>query len=898
MIDDVCQTAAGDMFVDCWVELRGDTLTFSRKKSARNRRVRALKPRPITFCAKVDPPSATVCSTAEMKLLAGKIMSKQYLAVYTADDQGIWFELSSAPSEIERWLQALKNAVEMRDGSQAWIARQSAYERLMPLVWRQLLTQGKDFMQMMDFGHRLGLLDAELIRRDEQVNGWLQFRTEDDGSDSDSFDAKDGVWTDVFCALSSNLFLVYEGTQHPLAEEIVCLQLATVSASLQWSCAFNIITPIRTLEIRAPDDATLEKWTDAIFALQSTDAFSALVPQGLQKEHLVNRLTGKGGGMILRLFKRAASTSKRPTLKGEFFSGAFDQPGTAPTFASTFTAEHETIELSTMLKDPKLGAMLREYAEQRGMTADVKLFVDANDIFGSTDVEELESKEVERLPKDQKRRLFRLSTESLRYSKAPVEVKNDRKSRSEVAAESSVMQQAYELAARRLMGELVPAFCETEGFKSWLTQQQDDELAELHLIAMIQSSVGLAALGEQVQGTKEEHVLSAAVRIEELLVLSTRAKPHLQMAKELVTTFFKRHDGSPPIVQLIDGTLQENIQLAVQEWEAHGDRQSTVGTQDETPRRSALSALRRALMIDLHSRLQSPLTALQGRSDFAELRARLAGEQLEKTGLSHWLHHTEGFEVLRTWMTERRAAESIEFVSNVMKFKRLEDTSHTKDNATRIHARFIADGALAQVCLPGHISTGIQHGLEPRYPSDKLFDEAVDHVLGFLNQEMWTAFKSSSAYTACSPKVLKQLAFQPTDAPLLLAIRHRDCRSRHVIFLSKNVITIGRTHSDVLLREAVATQSTALQFAKGSEADCVVVTLLWNATPNRTSLRSSGARFTMSRWGPSIGLPPQSNRSTVMATNKPHIARFGEAFLVGELECIVLSSRLPTPFAA
>ena len=54
----------------------------------------------------------------------------------------------------------------------------------------------------------------------------------------------------------------------------------------------------------------------------------------------------------------------------------------------------------------------------------------------------------------------------------------------------------------------------------------------------------------------------------------------------------------------------------------------------------------------------------------------------------------------------------------------------------------------------------------------------------------------------------------------------------------------------------------------------------------------------MHRWGPSIGLPPQSNRSTVMATNKPHIARFGEAFLVGELECIVLSSRLPTPFAA
>jgi len=201
--------------------------------------------------------------------------------------------------------------------------------------------------------------------------------------------------------------------------------------------------------------------------------------------------------------------------------------------------------------------------------------------------------------------------------------------------------------------------------------------------------------------------------------------------------------------------------------------------------------------------------------------------------------------------------------------------------------------------LPAHINTQVEQGLGPRYPSDALFDEAVDHVLGFLSQEMWSAFKSSSVYTACSPKVLKQLAFQPTNVPLLLAIRHRDCRSRHVIFLSKNIITIGRTHSDVLLREPTATQSITLQFAKAREADCIVVTLLWNAKPHRVSLRSSGTHFAMSRWPQhSRWGPPQSNRSTVIVTNKAHIARFGEAFLVGELECIVLSSRPPTSFAA
>jgi len=764
----------------------------------------------------------------------------------------------------------------------------------MPLVWRQLLTQGENFTQMMSFGHQLGVFEADLIRKDEQMNGWLQVRTMEESADTPN--AHDGVWRDVFCALSSNLFLVYSGTQQPLAEELVCLQFATVSANSQCSHAFNIITPIRTLEMRADDDATLQKWTDAIFALQSSDAFSALVPQGLQKEHLINRLRGKGGDMILRLFKRASS--KSPTFKGEFFSGALDQPESAPTFTSTFTIEQDTIELSTMLKEPKLGAMLRAYAEEREMAADVKLFVDANDFMGSTDVEGLESKEVERLPKDQKRRLFRLSTESLRFSKAATSEKSNRQSRSQVNAESRVMQEAYELAVRRLMSELVPGFCETDGFKSWIIQQQDDERAELHLIAMIQSPVGLNALTKQVQGTPEEHILNAAVRIEELLVLSTSAKPHFQMANELVETYFKARDGAA-LVQLMDGILQENILSAVQKWETHANRQSTMSVNDETPRHNTLYALRRALMIDLHSRLQPCLAALQERDDFAELCAHLAREQMNRTSLSHWLLHTEGFEELHKWMIERRAAESIEFVSNVIKFKGIEDTSQTKDNATRIHARFIADGALAQVCLPAHINTQVEQGLGPRYPSDALFDEAVDHVLGFLSQEMWSAFKSSSVYTACSPKVLKQLAFQPTNVPLLLAIRHRDCRSRHVIFLSKNIITIGRTHSDVLLREPTATQSITLQFAKAREADCIVVTLLWNAKPHRVSLRSSGTHFAMSRWPQhSRWGPPQSNRSTVIVTNKAHIARFGEAFLVGELECIVLSSRPPTSFAA
>ena len=40
----------------------------------------------------------------------------------------------------------------------------------------------------------------------------------------------------------------------------------------------------------------------------------------------------------------------------------------------------------------------------------------------------------------------------------------------------------------------------------------------------------------------------------------------------------------------------------------------------------------------------------------ALLKDVLAREQTDKIGLVHWLHHPEGFEAMRKWMVERRAA--------------------------------------------------------------------------------------------------------------------------------------------------------------------------------------------------------------------------------------------------
>lgn len=186
-------------------------------------------------------------------------------------------------------LQAIKSAVNKRDGSAMWNSKQAAYERLMPLVWKQTLMQAERFYQFISVLSDYNECMMVNPRAGETLSGWLQLRVTNplDFSVDESSLAGNGLWQECFCALTEDLFVVYPkaSTHHTVPDEIVALPFATVTANGTSSHAFSITTPVRGLELRAPDDATVEKWTDAIFAIQCTDSFSAAMPQGMVRHY-------------------------------------------------------------------------------------------------------------------------------------------------------------------------------------------------------------------------------------------------------------------------------------------------------------------------------------------------------------------------------------------------------------------------------------------------------------------------------------------------------------------------------------------------------------------------------------------------------------------------------------
>ena len=109
------------------------------------------------------------------------------------------------------------------------------------------------------------------------------------------------------------------------------------------------------------------------------------------------------------------------------------------------------------------------------------------------------------------------------------------------------------------------------------------------------------------------------------------------------------------------------------------------------------------LHMEISRALRSLVVALEASPAFTEFLKDVQGEQAESIGLLHWINTPDGFSALRSFMAAQRATENLDFVFDAMNFKSVEDIASTKDVALRIHAKFIEDGALAQVCLPPQV---------------------------------------------------------------------------------------------------------------------------------------------------------------------------------------------------
>ena len=113
--------------------------------------------------------------------------------------------------------------------------------------------------------------------------------------------------------MSKNLFTIFESAESTIPKDVICLEFATVSANHEFSHAFNLATPVMTLELRADDDESYETWTDTIFALQCTVTFDALVPRVVRKENFFSRLRAKGGALAARMLLRPVKGTRGST---------------------------------------------------------------------------------------------------------------------------------------------------------------------------------------------------------------------------------------------------------------------------------------------------------------------------------------------------------------------------------------------------------------------------------------------------------------------------------------------------------------------------------------------------------------------------------------------------------
>lgn len=268
-------------FVSCWVELRADVLIMveSERKASKNCMSNSqFSPKTVTFATQVSPPDASFLVSPAMKAIASHLGSKTYLAVYGSGSRPcIWIAFDSK-NDLDQWLKAIHDIVSERDGNSAWTSRQAAYKKLEPLTWRQLLSQAEQFWSLMDLTQEWGLgVSAAEVRGCEQLNGELELRI------TNTFDeANNGQdWEMRFCAISKNVMMIYPSEIDTIPIDIICLEFATITANRESLHAFNISTPVMSMELRAPNDRAVDKWTDAIFAIQSSSSFNALVPRSM-----------------------------------------------------------------------------------------------------------------------------------------------------------------------------------------------------------------------------------------------------------------------------------------------------------------------------------------------------------------------------------------------------------------------------------------------------------------------------------------------------------------------------------------------------------------------------------------------------------------------------------------
>ena len=107
------------------------------------------------------------------------------------------------------------------------------------------------------------------------------------------------------------------------------------------------------LPMQGTDQYSVDKWSDEIVSVQSSDTFAQLVPQGMRRQHFVQWLKNKGGSIAVRLMSRPGRKKYDPVEFSELLA----------------ESRESEFSLDTILSNTELNTMLHEFAENHGSAA-------------------------------------------------------------------------------------------------------------------------------------------------------------------------------------------------------------------------------------------------------------------------------------------------------------------------------------------------------------------------------------------------------------------------------------------------------------------------------------------------------------------------------------------------
>ena len=391
----------------------------------------------------------------------------------------------------------------------------------------------------------------------------------------------------------------YESDETWTPLDLVPLQFVTISTRginfHQFS--FVLETPLRQLELHAASQDELERWTDAILAAQESHSRSAHGYAG-RRTSVLQRVLRKG---------RSSVSEMRP--------GRYSR--VTQSDASACVALRGGADVGISSRSASGGGDGPGELDAIGVVPEAE--IDLSSVMANAHLRGL---------------LAEFATEH------------------GADAEFKLLEETNTAASQRVEADLLPQFCQSEGFLQWLAEQQAaDELA-VSLAALVRQPAALQAFRDNGLGDavlSENHYDLAFVELVERI--HTQPLPVtelLKIARQAIATHLE--PGSPKLVA-ISSHIKDEIDAAMATLEASGGGGGTIAVDGS----SRLLVAFISAQLEASQRLSELLRRFEASAGSGDAWRQVQEAELDADCCTHWIYCKAGFNAFRAWLVEAHA---------------------------------------------------------------------------------------------------------------------------------------------------------------------------------------------------------------------------------------------------